>query len=182
MKSSVETALVSERSFEPLNHSDLQRLAAIAFEDLEQLFARRPETGKRYRDRLMMLCLCQGGAEHFVRRHRGIKDLDVWAFFSNHPDRPFPWRRRGFRDFGPSHLGRNPNNDRFGFTGRSVDIMGRSIQCDPDHSVSDCVRAWFQVGKTKSAKLIAQCPAIAIYPSDLCGDVIWDPIDANSAL
>ena len=171
----VKTSLVSERSFELLDDSVLERLAEIALEDLEGLFERRPEKSGLYKDRLMILCLCQGGAEHFVRRRHGIKDFDVWTFFSDHPALPFPCRRRGVRDFGPSRFGRHPNNDRFGFNGRSVDIMGRSIQCDPDQSASDCVREWLQGGRTKSAGLIARRPVVAIHPKDLRGKVIWDP-------
>jgi hypothetical protein len=34
-----------------------------------------------------------------------VKDFDVWAFFAEHPARPFPHRRRGRKDFGPSRFG-----------------------------------------------------------------------------
>ena len=164
---------ISERSFDQLTAADLHRLSVLALADLHDLFARRPETGELYRDRLLMVCLCQGGAEHFVRQRRGIKDLDVWAFFSENPARPFPYRRRGVRDFGPSHLGRHPND--IGFQGRRVDIIGRSINSDPNQSAQESVREWLRQGQTDSAKLIAQRPAIVVYPEDDRGKVIWDP-------
>lgn len=164
---------LSERSFEPLAAADLQRLAELAFDDLQQLFARVSDTGKLYRDRLMMLCLCQGGAEHFVRHSHGVKDLDVWAFFAEHSARPFPYRRRGVQDFGPSPLGCHPND--VGFKGRRVDIMGRSIRRDPDQSASDSVLEWLRGGRTNSARLISQRPVIVIYPESDRGRVIWDP-------
>ena len=176
----VETALVSERSFELLDDSVLEQLAQVALEDLEGLFERRPETSDLYKERLMILCLCQGGAEHFVRQRHGIKDFDVWAFFSNHPVRPFPHRRIVFRDFGPSRFGVHPDNsDKF--KGRSVDIMGRSIQCDPGQSGPDCVRAWLQNRRTLSASLIAERPVVAIHPKVLRGNVIWDPHNVQDA-
>ena len=164
---------VSERSFEPLTAADLNRLAELARADLQQLFARRPETGELYRNRLMMICLCQGGAEHFVRQRRGVKDLDVWAFFSEHPARPFPYRRRGVQDFGPSHLGRHPND--IGFLGRRVDIIGRSIRRSPDQSSQDSFLEWLRGGRTDSARLISQRPVICIFPESERGKVIWDP-------
>lgn len=169
----VDHSSISERSFEPLMVADLHRLSALALSDLHDLYARRPETGELYSDRLLMICLCQGGAEHFVRQRRGIKDLDVWAFFSANPARPFPYRRRGVQDFGPSPLGRHPND--IGFQGRRVDIIGRSIKRDPNQSAAESVREWLRQGRTDSAKLIAQRPAIVVYPEGDRGRVIWDP-------
>lgn len=173
MNDDFEVSLVSPRSFEPLEDTDLERLAELAIEDLNEFFTRRPETAELYRDRLMMLCLCQGGAEHFVRHRRGVKDLDVWAFFSEHPARPFPYRRRGIKDFGPSRLGRHPDDD--GFEGRRVDIIGRSIKCAPEQPAREALKEWLRAGKTTSARLIAQRPVIAIHPADERGSVLWDP-------
>ncbi|EEW23754.1 hypothetical protein [Rhodobacter ferrooxidans] len=173
MEDVADPSSVSERSFEPLTAADLQRLAGLAYDDLQELFARRTETGELYRHRLLMICLCQGGAEHFVRQRSGIKDLDVWAFFSEHPARPFPYRRRGVKDFGPSHLGRHPND--IGFQGRRVDIIGRSIKRNLDQTAQDSVLEWLREGRTDSAKLISQRPVIVVYPEGIRGSVIWDP-------
>jgi len=178
MDAAAEPSHLSERSIEPLTAADLQRLAELAIDDLRQLFVRRPETGELYRDRLLMLCLCQGGAEHFVRHQHGVKDLDVWAFFSEHPARPFPYRRRGVQDFGPSRLGRHPND--VGFKGRRVDIIGRSIRHEMDQSAPDAVREWLRSGRTDSARLIAQRPVVAIYPAEVSGIVVWDPVNGTS--
>ena len=174
------TLLAAVRSFEPLDSADLRHLAELAAEDLKQLFVRHPDTGRLYQDRLLMLCLCQGGAEHFVRQKNGVKDLDVWAFFSEHPARPFPYRRRGIRDFGPSRHGRHPDDE--GFMGRRVDIIGRSIKCGADQSAQDCIRGWLGGGKTDSAKLIAMRPVVAVYPENERGNVIWDPAPATTAV
>ena len=164
----------TERSFETLESSDLRRLSKLAVGDLADLFERRPVTGGLYRERLLMLCLCQGGAEHFVRQEHGVKDLDVWAFFAEHPTRPFPYRRRGTLDFGLSRFGRHPD-DR-DFLGRRIDIIGRSVLCTSGNAPEECVRRWLQSGETKSARLIAQRPVVAIYPDGDLGTVIWDPV------
>lgn len=163
----------SERTFEQLTKADLDRLASIALDDLQDLFTRRRDTGKLYQDRLLMLCLCQGGAKHFVRQDHGIRDLDVWAFFSEHPSRPFPYRRRGKRDFGPSHLGSHPDDE--GFEGRRIDIIGRSIESNPDELAQDSVLRWLRQRRTESAKRISERPVIVLYPESDRGNVIWDP-------
>jgi len=174
MNNVTETDIVSDRSREPLRQDDLRRLADLALADLKQLFDRRPETGARYRDRLLVLCLCQGAAEHFVRPGHGIKDLDVWAFFTQHPDGPFPYRRRGVMDFGRSRFGRHPD-DR-GFAGRRVDVIGRSIPSRDPHEPMESVRDWLALGSSLSAKLIAQRPVVGIYPESVRGRIIWDPV------
>ena len=167
--------VATERSYEKLERRDLERLRDLAAADLSDFFARhsRPgETGQLYADRLLMLCLCQGGAEHFVRGDRGIKDFDVWAFFSENPVRPFPYRRRGIKDFGRSKFGRHPSDTNF--AGRRVDVIGRSIEFKSGQSASECVRTWLSERKTESARLIGLRPVVDLtYES---GRVIWDPL------
>jgi hypothetical protein len=80
----------------------------LALADFESFF-RRNKRWRPYEDRLMLICLCQGAARHYVEPHRGVatdrkggvNDFDVWSFFRKHAsDRPFPPRRHGFQDFG----------------------------------------------------------------------------------
>jgi len=166
-----------ERSFVPLVEGDLRRAAKVALNELDGLFFRRQETGARYRDRLLLLCLCQGAAEHFVRPGHGVKDLDVWAFLEAHPGRPFPWRWRRTADFGCSRLGRHPH--RLGFIGRPVDVLGRSIVRRDGETSAGAVRAWLH-SKGRSARNLAGKPVVAIWPEELCGSIIWDPGELNS--
>ena len=163
----------TKRSYEKIKDKDLQRLAKLAREDLGDLFRRKPDKSGRYKGRPVMLCLCQGAAEHFVYGKRGVKDFDVWAFFSKSPKLPpFPYRRRGKVDFGPSRFGRHSEDKNF--EGRRVDVLGRSIECS-GKSLEKCVLEWLEGGKTKSAKEIAKRPVVVIYPERLRGIVIWPP-------
>ena len=162
-----------ERSFEPIETHHLRKLADLAMSDLAGLFARRPRTGDLYRNRLMLLCLCQGAARHFVHRNRGVKDFDVWAFFSEHPERTFPYRRRGTRDFGHSRFGASPGDE--GYRGRRVDVLGRSIPCVDGQEHADCVREWLRGEKTKSSREVAQSPVVVIHPAADVGSIIWNP-------
>ena len=168
-------SIVSERSFESLNIDDLRRLSELALRDLNHLFTRKQETGERYKNRLMLICLCQGAAEHFIRPENGIKDFDVWAFFEGHPEKPFPYRRRGEADFSCSRFGRHPND--FGFEGRRVDILGRSIQRLSHQTPVKAVQNWVHNRNSKSSCHIAQNPVIVIHPEDCIGLEIWDPLN-----
>lgn len=165
--------IVKERSFEILTIDDLQRVKELVIEDLKGLYERRSLTGRLYADRLIALCLCQGAAEHFVRPGRGVKDFDVWAFFSKHPVRAFPYRRRGTADFGLSRLGRHP--DDTGFAGRRVDVIGRSLQVRDSQTGMEAVREWLCSGRTKSARLISLRPVVILAPERFLGQVLWDP-------
>ena len=161
---------VVERCYEPITHDDLARLAVIATGVLEDLFGRRPTTSGLYRDRLLLLALCQGGGQHFVDQRHGVKDLDVWAFFGAGPERPFPWRSRWVADLGLSHLGQHPDDE--GFEGRRVDVLGRSIQAGVDEDGVDSVRRWLS-GWSKSARHLAQRPVVVVAPIDRLGQIIW---------
>ena len=72
---------VSRRSFERLQIEDLSRLAASAMENLNRFVGGNREKYGWCENHLLMLCLRQGATEHYVRRERGMKDFDVWAFY-----------------------------------------------------------------------------------------------------
>jgi len=127
--------------------------------------------GRRYKDRLILLALCQGGAQHYVDGVAGVKDLDVWAFFRGGIETPFPWRARWRADFGSSRLGRHPADD--GYLGRRVDVMGRSIRAN-DANGEEAVLAWLH-GRSKSGRLLVKRPVIGLFPQALFGKTLWSP-------
>jgi hypothetical protein len=90
--------------------ADLLRLAALAADAEAELFARNPHGSGRYAGRLLGRALCQGAALHYVSKKNGVKDFDVWSFYAQYDDWPFPPRWRGTRDFGPSKFGRYPHD------------------------------------------------------------------------
>jgi hypothetical protein len=133
------------RSYEKITRGDLGHLANLALTDFKSFFQRNARRHP-YSDRLMLVCLCQGAARHYVDPYRvlssdregGVHDFDVWGFFRQHPDeRPFPPGRQGFADFGLSRFGRDPD-DEPRFTGRRVDVLGRSIEVQPSKPRSRC--------------------------------------------
>ena len=84
---------------------------------------RAPQGSGRYAGRLLSRPLCQGAALHYVNESNGVKDFDVWSFYAQYNDWPFPARWRGTRDFGPSNFGRYPG-DPARYSGRRVDLLG----------------------------------------------------------
>jgi hypothetical protein len=162
------------RSFERITPSDLARLAQIALDDLADL-CRRKKYASQYTDRLRLICLCQGAARHYVHRDRGVQDFDLWGFFEEAPNgHPFPCRRVGKHDFGPSKFGRNPK-DGDAFKGRRVDVIGRSIRMSKHKTPIEEVQRYLREARTKSsASLLAERPVIVVWPNKYCGRLIWD--------
>ena len=109
--------------------ADLLRLAALAADAEAELFRRNPQGSGRYAGRLLGRALCQGAALHYVNGSNGVKDFDVWSFYAQSDDWPFPARWRGTRDFGPSKFGRYPG-DPPRYSGRRVDLLGRLLPAD----------------------------------------------------
>jgi hypothetical protein len=109
----------------------------------------------------------------------GIKDLDVWSFYRAVPERPYPYRRRGVVDFGDPKFGRSATNGEF--VGRSVDLLGRSIDAPNFSDPIAVLRDYLASGKTESARLLARKAVILIEPANLLGAAVW-PTDAALAL
>ena len=170
---------MQSRSYEPIASEDLDRLSAIAAADRADLFERKPDTGRLYADRLFAVALCQGGALHFIDRVNGVKDLDVWSFYVERPERPFPYRRRGKADFGDPKFGQS--DDRPGFVGRRVDLIGRSlVNVNPSRPI-DALQHYLRAGGTPSARFLAKKAVVMLDPRELRGTVIWPECDTNNA-
>ena len=154
-----------------LTDGDLRRLAIIAQMDREEFFAEHPRWRRLYGDRLLCSALCQGAAEHYLDGTTGIRDFDVWSFYREHPDAPFPYRRKRVRPFGDRRFGRCL--DRPAFEGRPVDLVGRSIASvrldDPGQAVVRYLRA----GATRSARALRERPVVLLEPAHRRGEIVW---------
>lgn len=162
----------SDRSLEKITNSDLRRLAQIARSDRKDFFKRKKRWSDLYSKRIICVALCQGAALHFIDRKNGVKDFDVWTFYSEHSQFPFPYRRRARADFGESKFGRWPT-DPEKFKGRRVDLIGRSIQSSIKINPIEALRRYLSDGKTESAKKLAKKAVILLEPAYMCGKVIW---------
>lgn len=154
---------MSGRAMEPLTKAHLSHLGALAARDRERLFARCPHLAI-YRERLLCVALCQGGALHYVDGCNGVKDLDVWSFYASGPGPQYPPRRKAHATYPAS-----------GLTGWSerVDLLGRYIDlvADPD-PVAHLLHN-LRTQPTYSARCLAEKAVVLIEPHARLGEVIW---------
>lgn len=159
------------RSLEKITITDLQRLAAIARADREDLFNRKPKLRKLYEGKVICVTLCQGAALHYIDSKNGVKDFDVWTFFYEHPKQPFPYRRNVPRDFGDPKFGTSP--DKLNFVGRRVDLIGRSIPCKEGQGPIEIVQNYLISSSNKSPRLLIKKAVIILEPEELLGKIAW---------
>lgn len=166
------------RSYEPIEATDLERLARISAQDRERFFRTRPE----YAGRLLCVALCQGAGQHAVDvangrpDPNGVKDFDVWSFFAAVPGTRFPAARRmTHADFGPSRFGRQEDaGNRFRhYQGRRVDLLLRALPVPVGAEPVSAVRAWLCAGGAASARALALKGVVVIDPPPLRARVIW---------
>jgi hypothetical protein len=160
------------RSPAPIDAADLIRLGELAALAEADLFSRKPNWSGRYAGRLLCRALCQGGALQYVDGITGVKDFDVWSFYSEADHGPFPARWRGTADFGPSKFGRFPD-DPPAFQGRRVDLIGRSLREPLDADPVEVLRRYLTSTKTTSARKLADKAVVLIEPADFLGVVVW---------
>jgi hypothetical protein len=162
----------SGRSLARIDRNDLLWLARLAADVEAGLFARHPQGAGRYAGRLLCRALCQGAALHYLDARNGVKDFDIWSFYATHGDGPFPARWRGTADYGPSKFGRHPD-DPPSFTGRRVDLLGRSLEVPLDAEPAAVLRDYLCAARTRSAKELAAKAVVLIHPHQLAGMVVW---------
>lgn len=167
-----------DRSLARIEVADLLRLAALADDAEAELFERNPRGSGRYADRLPGRALCQGAALHYVNGQNGVKDFDVWSFYAQHDDWPFPARWRGTRDFGPSKFGRY-SGDPLRYAGRRVDLLGRSLPVTPGTDPAHAIHDYLAAGRTTSARHLRAKAVILIYPMERVGEIVW-PTDGRA--
>jgi hypothetical protein len=135
--------------------------------------------------------LAQGAATHYVTGEKGVKDLDVWTFFSLPPSyhRFLADQRHRHVDFGRSVFGR----ELYDFDkarheierrrwqqwhdqheGRRVDLMMRGLNVKPNADPAEAVRGWL-AGRARSPRALRQGAVVLIDPSDRRGEVVWRP-------
>ena len=71
-----------------------------------------------------------GGALHYLdckkgaKKTNGVKDLDVYSFYADDPEIPWPYRRHGVADFGASSSATTPTRGATSSGGTSTSWGG----------------------------------------------------------
>jgi hypothetical protein len=162
-----------DRSLAVITREDLRRLDALAEADERALFARHPGGAGRYDGRLICRALCQGAGLHFVDGSNGVKDFDVWSFYAALASAPFPYRRIGNADFGPSKFGRWSGDDPLRFVGRRIDFIGRSLPVPLSIDPAVMLQNYLSIGSTASAKALSAKAVVLVSPANRAGEVVW---------
>ena len=181
----------TERTFARLTAAHLARLSRLARADHEKFFKKQPA----YRGRCLAIVLAQGGAQHYVDGKNGVKDLDVWTFFSLPPGvRAFPAPIRNMHvDFEPSELGRQlydmfaAKNDAeranftkwSAFSGRRVDLLMRGLKVGLDADPAEAIRGWLCPGSAApktSPEYLARKAIVILDPAPRRAEIVW-PIE-----
>jgi hypothetical protein len=110
-----------------------------------------------------------------VDAKNGVKDFDVWSFYAERRDGPFPYRWRGTADYGPSKFGRHPD-DSPSYEGRRGDLLGRSLPAPLDAEPAAAVRGYLTAARTTTAKALAAKTVVLIHPRRLAGKVVWPDV------
>jgi hypothetical protein len=191
------TSKRSQRSRARLTDEHLRRLAAMAEED--HAFFTKPGGRPEYASRRLAAALAQGAALHYLDGRTGVKDLDVWTFYTAISGRRFPADKRVRRaDFGPSSLGRQTydmraaRSERQGalwrrwsaYTGRRVDLCVRALPVQADAPIDSAIGALREclargaqstAARKPSAWYLARKAVVLLYPDSHRGYVVWAP-------
>lgn len=154
---------MDDRAMEPLTKAHLSHLGAIAAQDRKGLFLRCPHLAF-YRERLLCVALCQGGALHYIDGRNGVKDLDVWSFYAAGPGPQFPPRRKAHAAY--------PGSGLTGWSER-VDLLGRYIDLLSDPDPVAHLLHYLRTRPTRSAQHLAEKAVVLIEPAARLGEAIW---------
>jgi len=161
-----------ERSFERITKADLRRLARIEERERNEFFERHPEWAILYRKRLVCVTLCNDAALHFVNGSKGVDVFEVWAFYAEHPEAPFPFQQLVKADFGKSKFGRDAANPE-AYDGRRIELRGRSLDCKPGDDPIEVLQRYVRSGETSSARELRNNAVVLIEPERYAGYVAW---------
>jgi hypothetical protein len=162
-----------ERSYARIAHNDLKRLLAIARLEREDFFSRHKEYTILYRKRVLCAALCGDGALHFSNGQTGIRAIEVWTFYAEHPEATYPhWHEERY-DFGSARkFGRLPDAPE-SFRGRPVQLAGRSIDASPVDDPIEALQYYLRRGATPVARRLAEKALVLLEPERLTGYVAW---------
>lgn len=154
------------RSYERLTMHDLEQLKELALKEHEEFFKRNPHL-KSYYNSLIGMCLCQGAASHYLNPTVGIKDFDIWHFYTANNSINFPYRAH-----------KRINN---GYKNKPIDFLKRAI---PKHLYDSyrnypeqIIMKYLLDRNNNTKKLLLEKAIIGLFPDKIAdkifGKVLW---------
>ena len=168
------------RSLERITRADLKKLARIVRTEREEFFGRHPEWAMLYRKRLVCVALCKDAALHFVNGSTGVDVFDVWAFYAEHAEAPFPFQQLIKADLGKSKFGRDAANPD-AYQGRRIELRGRSLDYKPGGDPIEVLQRYLRSGETPSARELRDKAVVLIEPERFLGYVAWPSLAVSAS-
>ena len=175
MKNGLTSSYAKDRSYEKIEPEDLKKLSALARDDL-RFFFEKYRRYKPYVERLIVIALCQGAAQHYVDGKTGVKDFDIWSFFAEIPGTVLPYRRHKQIDSTLMKFGVSEYDIWKGYTSRHVDLFLRAVRSDIAKtnidSPKDCINEYLKTVRNKSTKELASKAIVGLHPKQILGQVL----------
>lgn len=159
-----------DRSYATITKHDLKKILRLAKSDVDLFFDKYPKYGKQYKGTEVLIALGQGAALHYINKKTGIKDFDVWFFYSKRSV-SLPYRRRGKVDFGASKFDKHPDDKEY--TGRRIDILMRSDSFFRRNDEHQSLIKYLTNRKTHTAMKLSEKAMIGLFPNSVFGKTLW---------
>lgn len=158
--------MTTNRINRPVGIAELRTLTEFAMAEESDFFIRNPHLVAPYRDRLLMVALCQGAALQYLGRGDGVKDFDVHFFYAQNPEKLRLSRpvKRITADIGA-------------FRGIGVDFLRAAVpRTAPGLDASETVRAirvYLERAPTPRPRHLKKKAVIGLHPDDVFGQQVW---------
>ena len=150
----------------PVTSNELSSLAKLAGAEEKAFFVRNPHLVEPYRQRLILVALCQGAAFWYLGRGCGVKDFDVHFFYAQNPN-----KRR---------LSRSVKREYeyiASFPEIPIDFIrtvvpGAQPNLEPEAAIQT-VREFLRSKPTRNAHHLSQKAVIGLYPNEVFAKQVW---------
>ena len=151
------------RTFEKITRRDLDEILAVGNNVMSDFFVNNPRY-KPLRNKLVLVALCQGAADHYCDGTTGIKDYDVWFFYAHMQGVSMP--RSSIKKCYP---GFNCYKDK------KVDVLRRSDSAFKKGDVKASSRRYLTNPSNSTPIRLSEKAVIGLYPPEVMGKKLWQP-------
>lgn len=165
--------MTTNRINRPVGIAELRTLTELAMTEEADFFIRNPHLVAPYRDRLLMVALCQGAALQYLGRGDGVKDFDVHFFYAQNPEK-----------LRLSRSVKRITEDIGAFPNIAVDFVrtvvpGATSDARPADA-AHALRKFLVRAPTPNAWHLKQKAVIGLHPMDAFGQQVWPMAERES--
>ena len=151
------------RTFEKITRHDLRELLVVGERVMDQFFVDKPRYAP-FRNKLVLVALCQGAADHYCDGTTGIKDYDVWFFYERVQGVSMPRSHRktlipGFNCY----------------KGKRVDVLRRSNCAFKKGDIKASINRYLPKPASLTPCLLSRQAVIGLYPPEVMDKKLWPP-------